>query len=53
MPPPVLPAVTVGSVISTVSGEHTVAGLVIIKLGLLIVTITGLISKQVPTVLLM
>ena len=48
-----LPTVTVGLVISTVFGEQTEVGFVIVKLGVgFIVTTTVFISKQVPTVLL-
>ena len=53
VPPPVLPEVTAAKVISTVEGEQTAAGLVILKTGVgFMVTVTGSISKQEPTVLL-
>ena len=47
-----LPAVTAGSVILTVFGAQTAAGLVIVKVGVVaIVTVTGSMSEHVPTVL--
>ena len=52
-PVPVLPAVTAAAVMSTVNGEQTAAGAVMVKTGVVfIVTTTGLISVQVPRVLL-
>jgi hypothetical protein len=53
VPLPVLPAVTAAAVIFTVFGEHTAAGLVIVKTGAgLTVTATASISEQEPSVLL-
>ena len=45
--PAVLPAVTAAAVMSTVAGEQTAAGFVIVTVGFgLIVTTTGLISEH-------
>ena len=52
VPPPVLPAATAGKVMSTVVGEQTAAGLVMLKTGVVVtVTVTGLMSEQIPEVL--